>query len=61
MEHTDAPLYPNEGKQLTREEVRVIVAEAHVWQEAEMELVLAASEISMANTRRSDWQSPSPI
>ena len=25
-------MYPLEGKQLTREEVRVMVAEAHVWQ-----------------------------
>src|SRR5712692_11456273 len=26
------PMYPLEGKQLAREEIRVIVAEAHVWQ-----------------------------
>ncbi|OLE17202.1 MAG: hypothetical protein AUI36_36765 [Cyanobacteria bacterium 13_1_40CM_2_61_4] len=28
----DVLMYSLEGKQLTREEVRVIVAEAHVWQ-----------------------------
>src|SRR5437763_8383574 len=32
MEHIALPMYPLEDKQLTREEVRIIVAEAHVWQ-----------------------------
>ena len=32
MEYTDIPIYPLKGKQLTREEVRILVAEAHVLQ-----------------------------
>jgi hypothetical protein len=32
MEPIGFSTYPYEDKQLTREEVRVIVAEAHVWQ-----------------------------
>jgi uncharacterized protein YjbI with pentapeptide repeats len=32
MEQMGRPIYPLEGQQLTREEVRIIVAEAHVWQ-----------------------------
>ena len=32
MEPTGCSIYPYEDKQLTREEVRVIVAEAHIWQ-----------------------------
>ncbi len=32
MESTGLSIYPYEDKPLTREEVQVIVAEAHVWQ-----------------------------
>ena len=32
MEPMDLSIYPYEDKQFTREEVRIIVDEAHVWQ-----------------------------